>query len=827
MIVGCSVKKNTGFSRFWHRTNTHYNGWFNGNEAIKTGIQDVTKARKDDFNRIIPVYEYGASGNWSAMSANADRAIKKAVIMIKKHSMLINGKQYNKWIDDCYLLMGKAHYFKMEYSIAVGQLRYVSENSEKQFTKDEAKIWMIRCYNELNEFPDAGTAIRQVEKDNLDKRLKGPYYATIADYYIRQKEWENGIEALKIAIIHTKRKKTKARYHFIIGQLQQELGNNKEAYNSYQTVLSNKPEYELEFQSKLRLAQTSENQSNEGLRKLLKKMLKDGKNLEYQDQIYYAIALIDLKEEKKEDGIVNLKKSINASTGNNTQKALSYLKLAELYFADREYEPAQAYYDSTSVLLDKQHPRYDEVIRLKENLTLVVQNIRTVTLQDSLQKLGKMNETELVSYLENYVEELKIKDEENKNNQNNAINFNNNLNNQGKWYFYNQQTLSFGINDFRKIWGNRPLEDDWRRQNKTSTTIVENGESDTTEQVNPRYDINTYLAEIPRTDSAYRVSNEMIYQALYDLGLVYKERIFDYARSVEAFEELVKRNTTNKHFPITYYQLYLVYTQLQNQAKADEYKNILIAQYPESEYTKMLVNPDYFANLDEANDEAEPLYTQAYNFYKSGLYSQSSEMCTKAMKDFPETKLAHRFALLSALCTGKMESEQIFIVALESVKKNYSGTESASTADRLLQLLKGVSNVNPTITNDTVSPYKYEASAEHMVVLVIEDPAKKLDEITAQLASYHDKNFMIKGLGITNTLMGKKYQVLLVRKFLGANDALQYYKTVIKDNLIEQFKITVKTYFFPISMTNYATLYKRQDVEGYNTFFMKNYTVNP
>lgn len=826
--MGCSPRKNTALNRFWHRTNTHYNGWFNGNEAIKTGIQDLQKSRKDDFTKIIPVYEYGDPSNFTNMSANADRAIKKGVIMIKKHSMLINGKQYNKWIDDCYLMMGKAQYFKSEYNVAVGQLRYVAENSEKQVSKDEARIWMVRAYNELGEWADAGTTIRQIDKEGLNAKLKGPYYAAIADYFIRQKEWEKGIEALNLAIKNTRKKKIQARYYFIIGQLYQELNSNPDAYASFKKVLENKPEYELEFQSKINMAKTSDNHSNESLRKLLARMLKDGKNIEYQDQIYYAIAIVDLKEEKQADAIRNLKKSVAVSVSNNNQKSLSFLKLAEIYFQGREYEPAQAYYDSTSVLMDKKHPRYEEVMRLKENLTLVVQNIRIVALQDSLQKLGRMSEDDLVAYLEDYVEDLKTKDEEAKNNQGNVpVNFNNNtLNNQGKWYFYNQQTLAFGLNDFRKIWGTRPLEDDWRRKNKSSNSFTNSGEEDTTEnKINPRYDVSTYLSEIPRTDSAFAASNAMIYQALYDLGLVYKDKIYDYPRSAEAFENLVSRNTENNHFPITYYQLYLVYTQMKNQQKADEYKNILLTQYPESEYAKLISDPGYLASLDEANDLAGPLYTQAYNLYKTGLYTDAMSTCSAAMQQYPDSKLGHRFALLSALCVGKLQPEMMFVAALEAVKKDYSGTESAVTADKLLKYLKGENNnttSGPNV-NNSVASFKFEPNAEHFFILVFEDPAMKLDQISAKLANYNDQHFQLKGLSISNTLMGKNYQVLVVKKFQSSKDVMAYSQSLKRDGFIDQFKLSVKNYQFPITIANYSVLFKQQNMTEYAEFYEKYY----
>lgn len=826
LATSCSTKKNKALNKFWHNLNTHYNGWFNGNEAVKTGMMELSKSRRDNYNKIIPVFEYGDKSNWSNMNASSDRAIKKAVVMIKKHSMLINGKQYNKWIDDCYLMMGKAHFFKGEHPMAIGQFKYVADNSEKNTTKDEARIWMIKTYTEMGEFPDAGTVMRQVDKEALDTKLRWEYYAAAAQYFIRIQEWEQAIETLDKAILYTKKKKRIARYWFIKGQIYQVLNDNGNAYKSFFNVLKFKPEYELEFQSKINLAQTSENQSNEDLRKLLKKMLRDGKNVDYLDQIYYAMAIIDLKENKRDDGIKNLQNSIKNSTSNKTQKGLSFLKLAELYFAERKYEPAQAYYDSTAAFLDKDHPKYDEVIRLKDNLTAVVNDIRIVEKQDSLQKLGRMDEKELMSFLEDYVEDLKTKDEEAKL-KGNVIDFTSGGVTQGKWYFYNPQTLSFGLNDFRKIWGNRALEDDWRRSNKGSNSFVESPED--TGGVNPRYDVNTYLAEIPRTDSAYQASNQMIYDALYDLGLVYKEKIEDYPRSAEAFENLVSRNTTNNHFPVTYYQLYLVYNTMKNTEKSDYYKKLLITQYPESEYAKMLGDPSYSVHKDD-KDEAAPLYEAAYNLYVAGSYDQCRTACASALQQYPETKIEHRFALLSALCTGKLGTTEEFKLALEGVKGKYTNTESAVTADRLLKYMNGEAsgneNNNGSLLNNVngkVATFKYDPKAEHMFIIVVSDAAKKLDGAIAALNMFNDKNFQIKGLSVNNTLMGKNYQVLIIRKFNDAEDVMSYYKMFTSQGVLEKLNIGAPAKGFGISVLNYGVLFKQLNVDDYESFFKETY----
>lgn len=823
--TGCSTKKNTALGRFWHNLNTKYNGYFNGNDAIKVGMQDLSKTRKDDYSKIIPTFDYGDRSNWASMNTASDRAIKKAVIMIKKHSMFINGKQYNRWIDDCYFLMGKANFFKLEHSLGVNQLKHVADNSEKQKTKDEAKIWMVRTYNEMGEFADAGTVIRGIDKGGLDKKLLPEYYAVVADYYIRQKDWKDALENIDEAIKSSKKKKWNARLEFIRGQIYELLGDNKKAYESYSKVVKAKPEYVMEFQARISMAKTADNSDNIMLRKTLKKMLKDGKNIEYLDQIYYAIALIDLKEEKTPEAVVDLNKSLRSSIDNQNQQALSHLKLAEIYMSDRKYELAQGYYDSTSVLLAKDHPKYDEVMRLKENLTQLVQNIRVVDTQDSLQKLSKMDSTELADYFTKYVEKLKELDEEAKNNPNtNPVNFNTSQTSNGKWYFTSPQALTLGSSEFRKVWGNRKLEDNWRRQNKEASFLNTDPEAtDTSTATDPRYDINTYISQVPKGDSGIIASNEMIYKALYNIGTIYKDKILDYPKAIEAYEELETRCPKNNpdYFPITYFQLYTLYKGLKNEDRTNKYKDIILSEYPNSDYAAIILDPEGFAKKNENNDAAAPAYSLAYDQYTSNDFTGCLNACNTAISQFSKSALLHRFALLKALCVDKISGRDAFKEELKSVISVYKGTESALTAQRLLDAIDGKKTDDPEI--NVKAEFTYDNKAEHFVILYIPDATKKVDGVAGKIVEFNDMEFEGREYSVTNSILPSSGQVILIRKFSNAAEAAFYISKYDEKEMVLKINLGSPSKIMAVSKTNFAILMKTPSMAEYQNFYSANY----
>lgn len=842
---GCSTKKNTAYSRFWHRLNTRFNGYFNGNEALKEGIYELGRSRKDNFTSTIPVYQYGDHSNWQNMNAQSDKAITKAVMMIQKHSMLINGKQHNKWIDDCYLLMGKANYFKKEFYVAIGQLRYVANSSEKEDTKTEAMIWMLRCYNQLKELPDAQTMMSQVRNRSIPPKLAEAYHTSLAEYYILTENDESAIKSLEEAVRVAKPKRRKARYQFIIAQLLQQQKENKQAYTAFANTLNLKPEYELEFQSKINMARTADGTNNQSLRTLLKKMLKDDKNIEYLDQIYYALGIIDQKEDKRTEAIANFEKSLrNAQQGSN-QIPVTYLALAELYFAERNYESAQAYYDSTSATLSKDHPKYAEVLRLKENLSRVVADIKVVELQDSLQALSMLTEQQLKDKFEGYIEWLKEEDERKKNapQPNNSGGTVNMDVNKGTGYWYNQQAKTFGQAEFVKKWGNRPLEDNWRRSQKNSSAIVNNNnDPENPDGVeDPRYLVETYLKDIPKTPDDIAASNELIYDALYDLGVVYKEKIEDFPKSVEAFENLEKRNTQNRHFPLTYYQLYLLYNSLSNVDKAAYYKGLILQNYPNSQYAELLTDPSLYASKDKKDDPAEPFYQNTYSLYKGGDYYATVSNCITADSVYKESTILHRFALLKVISENKLDTLTYkFIAGLESVKNEYAGTESATTAERLLKMLKkdteppkvdnpgslagknqdnkdSVSKKNPTIN------YTYDANAEHLFLILVPDVGKNLTSAKNELSGYNDANYSVSSLNVTHTLMGKSYQLMSVGKFKSASEAQNYMQAYLARNMNDKMKLGPEVKTLVISRQNFVAFFKAQDIDGYTQFYSQNY----
>ncbi|MBK6641047.1 MAG: tetratricopeptide repeat protein [Bacteroidetes bacterium] len=375
IYTGCSVKKNTVISRMYHKTTAHYNGYFNARERVKQGAKTLATSQVDRYDRILPVFKHGDAASAKAVFPDMDEAIKKVSLVIQRHSMEIDGKERNKWIDDSYLLIGVAQFYKHETWTAIESFQFVAAQYRNEPIKYDALMYLTQCYLRLGKMPDAEYLLGTLRDDGkFPVKKKGMLNAIYADYYIQQNDYEKAIEHLTKAGSMTKKRADRARYYFILGQIHQKMGEYPKAVTAYEACMDLNPAYEMMFNARVNRASSVDVNSPDakGIREMLVKMLSDDKNIEYHDQIYYALAEISLKENNTQEAIDFLRKSTASSVGNSNQKALSYLKLAEIFFKKPEYPLAQTYYDSTAAFLSQDHPDYITIINTKTNLTKLI-----------------------------------------------------------------------------------------------------------------------------------------------------------------------------------------------------------------------------------------------------------------------------------------------------------------------------------------------------------------------------------------------------------------------------------------------------------------------
>jgi len=408
----CSTKKNTFTSRVYHDLTAHYNVYWNGMDNLRQGLKEFQSTSKDNYSVVLPVFYTGDKSGISKISQYADIGIKKATKTIQKHSMVFGGKEYNHWIDDAYMLIGKSYYYKQDYPMARRTFEFVIKTYNTNPIKYEAMLWQALANMQLGDFGRAEPMLDMVQ--NMIRQGKAPekneemLALCYANFYILQKNYPPAIEFLDRAIELGPPRMMKTRCLFILGQIHQKTGQFEEASSYYQMVIKRNASFEMEFNAKINLAicYVAKSGNRDYIVKKLKRMLKDEKNKDYRDQIYFALASVALKDADTAAALVYLTKSVATSKQNNYQKAISALQLADILFSHKKYKLSQAYYDSTLQFLPKEFPNYKEISKKTATLTDLVSYLQLIEREDSLQKLASMTESQRNAVIDGIISKL-------------------------------------------------------------------------------------------------------------------------------------------------------------------------------------------------------------------------------------------------------------------------------------------------------------------------------------------------------------------------------------------------------------------------------------
>lgn len=885
ILASCSTEKNKWLNRGYHRMTARYNGYFNANEKIKEALNNFRNQYKEDYTKILPVYIYADQETAPSLNSDMDKAIEKTSRVIKRHSMPSGEKnskkkeEWNKWIDDNWLLMGQAYFYKRSFDDAMARFEFCYNAYKESTIYYDAQLWMARTHMENGNMIEAQRWLDKLEtkqkedeeklkanKENISSAqskskkskskkksnytktkkntkqpktppfpnyLKADLAATYADYYIRKKDYDHAIEQLQNAIKNTRTKKVKARYTFILAQLQQEKGRGNDAMNTYAQVLKLSPSFEMEFYSRINRALLYSGGDSKGLRAELMKLLKDTKNKEYFDQIYYALAEIEFKQSNKEQGIGYLQKSIEASINNNKQKGKTYLRLGEVYFDDRLYIQSKNYYDSALALLPSDWPKYDIIKQKSVGLTDLVTHLETIRVQDSLLKLSSMSSKDLEAYISNILRKQKEEEQRKKEEQAAKELFeqskpaNVNMAAQGTgWYFYNQQLMAKGFNDFKKIWGPRKLEDDWRRKDKTSVS-EENIANNTTEETNKNplevseKEIEDAMSNIPRGPEAMATANEKIMQALYKSGVIFKDNLQQYDLAAKQFKELAKRYPDSEQTLPGYYQLYMLYGKT-NQPEKETYKNIILTNYPNSEYAKIIKDPNYKRNEEIIKAEQEKTYTETYKKYTLQNWQDVLLACNQVIEKENETEnfFLPKYYFLRALTFGKLNNKEKLKEGLAETAKKFPTDDIGKQAAELLEFFKELESKENAASGKKL--YVYDPNAEHFFIYLFPNEKGSINNAKNSIADFNSHYFSLKQFTVTNIFLDTDNQLIIVKNFDNKQKAMEYYTAFKNDNL-KLKELNKNAEFYVITAGNYANFYLEKKPEDYKKFFEENY----
>ena len=870
-LIACSTKKNTALSRGFHQMQTKYNIYHNGAISFLEGEEAIIEANKDDFSSVINLYPVSNHEAAQAAVSQMDRTIEKCRKCIKLHSIKARPKvnydkkrnnpkyaawleqeEFNNQMDNAWMMLAKAEFHKGEFLGSISTFNYII----RHYAKDanvvaQCQLWTARAYAEMGWLYEAEDVLNKVQVDNLSRKHAPLYAAVSADIKLKTKQYKEAIPFVKLALPEEKRKMYRPRFQFVLGQLYQLQGDRKQAKSAYEKVIKLQPSNEMDFNARLRIAEL--NDSPKEAIKLLSKMAKLDKNKDLLDQIYGAIGSVYLAQKDTTKALEYYTKAIESSTQNGLDKAHILVIAGDIYYEQRDYIKASPCYKEATQILSAESEQYARIQRRSETLDELVVEYSVVQLQDSLQALSKLSEAEqrvvvdsIIARLIRAEELAKEKEEQAARDAANgvgprSVNTSNMLGGGAQsrdWYFYNPQLLRSGQQTFRTQWGNRPLEDDWRRLSKamsssaygddttdeelpTDSLAAEGGEQAAmeTDEHKPEY----YLQQIPKTEADIIQSNELIAAALYNMVYIYRDRVGDQALSDETFREFCKRFPNHELLVDLYYMQYLTALKTNDMLAAEQYRQDIIRLFPGTNEAYIVSQPDYFNKLRRMSVEQDSLYEQTYTAYTQNQFSLVKENKTYAETNYPLSPLMPRFLFLNAIAVAKTDGQDAFVIQLQDMVTRYPDSELASMAKDMLALmgqgaesqvgdlssLQAKRNAEPIQeTADSVEvSFDPTRNTPAMLLLVINQDEQQLNQLLYDIALFNFSQFMIKDFDLKQEfLFAKDQSAVIVSGFEKMDEAEWYHNLLTKNAEISQKLVANNAQVISITQTNFEIL---------------------
>lgn len=847
-----------------HALSTEYNILYNGEIALQSGITELKTQYKDNFWELLPVERMQETPEnmvpGDKKNPNFERAETKANKAIQKHSMYIEGSEKNPQMDEAHLLLGKSRYYDQRFVPALEAFNYILYKYPKSDKIYEAKIWREKTNMRMENDAVAVKNLRNLLKEiKFKDQVFADANATLAQAFLNLEEKDSAVSKLKLAAEFTKQDEEKARYHFILGQLYETQNKKDSAIAEFQNVIDMKRRSPRRYviQSHAKQAQYFDFKSGDTLAFMEKynDLLEDRENRPFLDVINHQVALFYDKQNNYDVAKKYYNRSLKSVSQDNYLVASNYRNLAEINFKNAKYSTAGQYYDSTLVRLDVRTREHKAIKKKRENLVDVIKYEAIAQNNDSILHIVALSEPGKNKFFEDVIARLKKEDEANAKKAleasvataNNASNMNaasdaaaaENAKSQSKsallaatkqssesqsmmppgpssspssasnFYFYNQATLSFGKNEFRKRWGNRALKGNWRLSEGKSKIGFGNEESEedvasteeevVEEKIDPRYTVDYYLKQLPTDQKVIDSLGKERNFAYYQLGLIYKDKFKEYKLAEGRLEKLLENNPEERLVLPAMYNLYKIY-EITNKDKAVVMKNKIIAQYPDSRYATILKSSP--SDLAKANDTPDAAYNKLFKMYEAGQYQAVLTESEILIDIYAGEDIIPKIELLKANTVGKLKGLDEYKGALNYVALNYPNSKEGKEAEALL-----TTNIPQleAIAFDKEVPmswkilYKVSSNPEDKNTKALQDKLKKFvaertsDKLTLSFDAYTmTENFVV----IHN---------------IGSEDKAKDIATILRD--YKDYKIADSSIL--ISNENYKVVQIRKNLADY------------
>ena len=889
VVTGCSTSRNTAASRQYQALVTKYNVYFNGNEAYKKGYEAQEKAKKDNLLEILDLYPISDEKVRSTGKSEFDRAIEKAQKGIKLHSITEKPKkkkgtpsesekafqsknEYNPYLWHAWFLMADAQRQKGDFIEAASTYSYITKlYFDEPEIVAEAQYKMAQCYSELGWYYEAEELFQRSGETKTGLARHQDYQARFASHLLNQERFEESIPMLEEAIDRKGVSKLqRIRERYLLAQLYKTTDRNSDAYRMFGKVIRMSPPHEIEFHARIQQTETmAQGGSMRKIMKKLKRMERDPNNKDNLDQVYYAMGNIHLM---RGDTVTALKLyNEGAEKGENAsaEKGILLLTMANLYWDRRDYPNASRCYSQAVGMIGSTHKEYQTVKLRSEVLEDLVKCDGTIRLQDSLQWLSTLPEERLYTIIDKVIEDLneqeRLDEERRKQEAKEAarkgaasdLSIESDEGSEGQWYFYNSKVVARGKKEFSRQWGDRKLEDNWRRSNKTTLAPMEQlalaGQDASGAEPDTLMDIivdslnvqpletdphkrEYYIQQIPYSDEEKQKSDQLISEALLQKGIIYKDRLSEFPDAETSLTRVVTDYPESDQADEAMYNLYLMYSLWGRNDMADSCRSRMQRLYPESDYTIMVCDPDYIDNARFGKHREDSIYVVTYEAFRQGDLFTVRNNCEISAGKYPKGQHRAKFMFLDAALDLQNGDTDTFLEKLKEIVTKYPENEISELAGLIAQGIQNGRILQSTSfssiwerrngtaeesESDSVipqfSPERYEP-----FIFVLAYPEGELDQnqLLFEVARFNFTNYMMRNFDIVfETQQG--IGMMMVGEFLNFDEAYVYQRNLYEDADMASKLSGIKAVV--ITPGNLEILLKHYSFNDYQEFYEENF----
>ncbi len=855
----CSTENNTPLNRFYHQTTAKYNGHFNAKELLRVSLKTYQDGRNEDFYAFLPVFPVPTEKEVKGMLPAIDTALVKCAKVILNHSMptaenmFYKTVEYNKWIDENWLTVGEAYFYRRDYQKALDNFQFVKRFFDKDQSAYVASLWISRIYIEQRKYADAKLILdalnerAEIQNDKqltdyipflrnknpeagpqMSKNLQFEIHRTYADLALRRREYDVVIEGLKLAITKCSNAKEKARLHYILAQVYQHQKQMPDAALHFGKAYKAAAASDIAFNARLNRAIVS---GDERLMGDLQKMLRDAKNATFKDQIYYAMALMEINKGNKPLAKSHLTSAAFYSNNNKRQRAQAYEKLGDLSFQEKNFVYAQKYYDSSSRFITEDYPNGEQIKSKATKLADLVKAIETAQFEDSVQKIAALSEKDREDFLKETLKQFKRDEQRRKEleaakllalQQSQPTNTNGNAN---KFIFNNPKLREEGFNEFRKNWGQRENTDDWRR----SERIVLNANIDVKDQDSSQVQtspdqkdslsVESLLKNIPLTAEALKASQERLLEALYTSGVLYKEILNETELAAAQFLAILDKNLDHPTDLSAAFQLFKIY---ENSTDADKYRQYILKKYPNSDAAKYFKDPDFYVKQKLSAQKDQEAYLSLVQKYDQAYYAQVQAATQTVIDNDPSNAYRAEYLLLNALAIGQQATDkQVLVPLLQRIIDEKPKSDQAVRAKEMLEILKkGYSKFELKPQSKEQSIFTYTPTGTQFVIVLL-DEDEEADDVRTTVANFSSKAFKTSKVKVTVKTTLDEKNFILISDFPTSKIAWDYlnaYKAGVE--YLDDYQ---NNKIYIINQENLKKLIETSKFDEYKGFFIDNY----